>query len=401
MRLFKKFFFGLVLPILVLSILLVLFGRQWVFSYLSPPDHFVLADAPKSPEFDNEYFWVAHPEQNDTSDLVPVSIDTSGDIANKTVDVFFVHSTGFVGPGGWNSNMQSENSEAQSIEYMLSSMASIFNGCCNIYAPHYREAHIQSFMSENFVAGIQALDLAYQDVESAFDYYLTHYNQGRPFIVVGHSQGTTHALRLLEQRVDNTELFHQLVAAYLVGYWLPVDKFSRGFDQITPCEDATQLGCIISYDVFGESGELDVNVPHWYDTGWELSRQADNSVKPTVCVNPMSWQRDEGRIPKSQHFGAMPVDFKRTPLDMLLANNPGFIFQVLPALSSQLTWAQCKEDGRLEIMMQSDNSFSNHLEQDNKSYHILDFSLFYGNIRKNSIQRVNQFITKNSVSYKK
>ncbi len=38
----------------------------------------------------------------------------------------------------------------------------------------------QSFMPEKFDAGIKALDSAHQDVESAFDYYLTHYNQGRP-----------------------------------------------------------------------------------------------------------------------------------------------------------------------------------------------------------------------------
>jgi hypothetical protein len=91
----------------------------------------LLADAPESPDFDNEYFRTAHPHENDISDLVPVIANTRGDSANKTVDVFFVHSAGFVGPGSWNSNMQSENSEAQLIEYMLSSVASIFNDCCN------------------------------------------------------------------------------------------------------------------------------------------------------------------------------------------------------------------------------------------------------------------------------
>jgi hypothetical protein len=398
MRLLKTFIFWFMLPVVGLLIIFILFGRQMVFWYLSPPDTFVLADAPKAPDFENKYFWVAHPDKSDTSDLVPIGIDTSGDIAKKNVDVFFVHSTGFVGPGGWNSSMQIENSEAQSIEYMLSSMASIFNGCCNIYAPHYREAQIQSFMPENFDSGTQALDLAYQDVEAAFDYYLTHYNHGRPFIVVGHSQGTTHALRLLEQRVDNTQLVNQLVAGYLVGYWLPKDKFTRGFEQIKPCEVATQIGCIVSYDVFGQGGELDAKVPHWYKTGWEVNRLADDSVKPTVCVNPMSWQSNQNKISKSQHLGAMPVDFKRTPLNMLLANNPGFIFDELPALVSELTSAQCLEDGRLEIMQQADNAFSNHLEQDNKSYHILDFSLFYGNIRQNAMQRVNQFMMTDNAS---
>jgi tRNA U34 2-thiouridine synthase MnmA/TrmU len=68
-----------------------------------------------------------------------------------------------------------------------------------------------SHLSEKFDAGIQALDSAYQYVESAFDYYLTRYNQGRLFIVVVHCQGTTHALRLSEQRVFETVLFHQLI----------------------------------------------------------------------------------------------------------------------------------------------------------------------------------------------
>jgi hypothetical protein len=62
------------------------------------------------------------------------------------------------------------------------------------------------------------LDLAYQDVEAAFDYYLQYFNKGRPFIVVRHSQGTTHTLRLLEEKIDNTPLYRQLVAAYVVGY---------------------------------------------------------------------------------------------------------------------------------------------------------------------------------------
>jgi pimeloyl-ACP methyl ester carboxylesterase len=392
----KTFIYWFVLPVVAFLIILILFGRQWVFSYLSPPETFVLADAPTAPDYNNAYFWVAHPDKKDTSDLVPMELDISDDLANKDVDVFFVHSTGFVGPGGWNSTMEIENSEAQSIEYMLSSMASIFNGCCNIYAPHYREANIQSFMPEKFEFGTQALDLAYQDVAQAFDYYLQHFNQGRPFIVVGHSQGTTHALRILEEKVDNTPLYQQLVAAYVVGYWLPNDKFSRSFEQITPCVAADQTGCIVSYDTYGQDGQLDANVPHWYKTGWESSQLEDGSIKPTLCVNPLSWTNTLDKVSQKAHLGAMPVEFKRTPVNMLLANNPGFTFEELPALTRELTWAQCMQDGRLEIMPQSDNAFSNHLEQPNKSYHILDFSLFYGNIRENAKHRVDQFMAINS-----
>ncbi|WP_339723409.1 DUF3089 domain-containing protein [uncultured Paraglaciecola sp.] len=398
MRSLKKIVYWLVLPLVALFIILFLFGRQWVFSYLSPPATFVLADAPAAPDYTNGYFWVAHPEKSDTSDLVPKGLSTKDDVTEKEVDVFFVHSTGFVGPGGWNSTMDSKNSEAQSIEYMLSSMASIFNGCCNIYAPHYREANIQSFMADKFEPGTQALDLAYQDVADAFGYYLRHFNQGRPFMLVGHSQGSTHALRLLEQKVDNTPLFKQLVAAYVIGYWLPKDKFTRGFEQILPCNEANQTGCIVSYDTYGEDGLLDTKVPHWYKTGWESSQLEDGSTKPTLCVNPLSWTATLDKVDKTAHLGAMPVVFKRTPVDMLLANNPGFIFQELPPLTPELTWAQCLSDGRLEVMQQANNAFSNHLSQPNKSYHVLDYSLFYGNIRHNAKQRVKQFMTSNNAS---
>lgn len=392
MKLLKKIVLWFVFPIAAILLVLAVFGQQWVLRYLSPPPDFVLAAAPEAPDYDNAYFWVAHPDKSDTSDLVPLGVDTRADLIPKEVDVFFVHSTGYVGPGGWNSTMHIDNSEAQSIEYMLSSMASIFNVCCEVYAPHYREANLQAFLPDKFMLGTQALDLAYEDVETAFEYYLQHFNQGRPFIIVGHSQGTAHALRLLEQKIDNSDLYQQLVAAYVVGYWLPKDKFSRGFEFIDPCVEPNQTGCIVSYDSYGQGGELDVNVPHWYKTGWEPSQLDNGTPKPILCVNPLSWSNNLELIPQTQHLGAMPVEFKRTPLYMLLAKNPGFIFEELPALTTELTSAQCMPDGRLEVQEQQDNTFSNHLDQPNKSYHLLDFSLFYGNIRQNARLRVEQFL---------
>jgi hypothetical protein len=169
---------------------------------------------------------------------------------------------------------------------------------------------------------------------------------------------------------------------------LPGDKFSRGFEQVTPCTSAGQTGCIVSYDAYGQDDQLVVTVPHWYKSGWESRQLEDGSIKSSLCVNPLSWTNTLDKVSKKNHLGAMPVEFKRTPVNMLLANNSGFISQALPALTSELTWAQCKEDVRLEIMQQTDNVFSNHIDQPNKSYHILDFSLFYGNIRQNTIRRI-------------
>ena len=44
-----------------------------------------------------------------------------------------------------------------------------------------------------------------------------------PFIIASHSQGSTHAIRLLKEFVDSTTLQQQLVAAYIIGMQIPDD----------------------------------------------------------------------------------------------------------------------------------------------------------------------------------
>jgi hypothetical protein len=316
-----KFLLWFIAGLLILILLLVLFGKGLAIAYLSPPEHFESAQSPLPPDYNKDYFWIAHPDKADSSDLIPALVDTQNDLSDKPVDVFFIHSTGYVGPGGWNSTMAIENSEAQSSEYMLSSMASIFNACCEIYAPHYREAHLQAFLAGDDPNAFAALDLAYSDVEQAFSYFLDHLNQGRPFIIVSHSQGTTHALRLIAQHIDNKQLAKRMVAAYTLGYWLPMDMFARTFETIKPCEAPQQTGCIVSFDTYGEGGYRSGSPPQWYKTGWEI-----NDSRPSLCINPLSWQMNNELVPATQHRGAMAVEFKRTPLDMLLARNPGYKF---------------------------------------------------------------------------
>jgi len=54
--------------------------------------------------------------------------------------------------------------------------------------------------------------VAAADIAEAFDYYMTHFNQGRPFILLGHSQGSSVLLQLLKNHINNKD-FNQMVAA--------------------------------------------------------------------------------------------------------------------------------------------------------------------------------------------
>ena len=80
--------------------------------------------------------------------------------------------------------------------------------------------------------GGKALELAYQDVRAAFNYFINERNNGRPFIIAGHSQGAFHADRLLKA-VAGKALQQRLVAAYPVGF--SIDG-SNGIDVYTSAE---------------------------------------------------------------------------------------------------------------------------------------------------------------------
>ncbi len=89
----------------------------------------------------------------------------------------------------------------------------IFATRANLFLPYYRQATFEGLVGEH---AEQALELAKCDVLQAFDYYLHHLNQGRPFILAGYSQGAQWVKELLKNMDDAT--YSRLVAAYLVGY---------------------------------------------------------------------------------------------------------------------------------------------------------------------------------------
>ena len=59
---------------------------------------------------------------------------------------------------------------------------------------------------------------AYDDVVEAFEYYMRVHNNGRDFVLIGHSQGSHMLKTLLQDRFDDDEsLRAQLVSAVLMG----------------------------------------------------------------------------------------------------------------------------------------------------------------------------------------
>ena len=153
---------------------------------------------------------------------------------NGEVDVFFIYPTLSFSKLNWNAPLNHAGTNELVSEMIMSGQASVFNSCCRIFSPKYRQATFYSFLGAG-KNGRKALELAFDDCLKAFDYYINHFNKGRPFFLAGHSQGALHIMRLLDERIEETDLAKRMVAAYPIGFWFPIDKFGNTLKTIKPC----------------------------------------------------------------------------------------------------------------------------------------------------------------------
>ncbi len=377
-------YLGIVVAVLVLIVAgLAVTGRLgpmlfFAYAAYNAPDHeFDPALAVEAPDYASSVNWAALPSKQDEADVIPEGVEPLYTQGEAPIDVFFIHPTGYLSGESWNSPMNADSSTEENTKWMLANQASAFNGCCNVYAPRYREATIYAYFNEPELRE-KVLGFAYEDVARSFDYFLEHYNEGRPFVLASHSQGTHHGERLIKEKVDGTPLAERMVAGYMIG---SVGKsFSPTYfstlNTVSPCEDETQTGCVVHWDVYGDGGE-----PPEFSMGDE----------PSLCTNPLSWTVTTDRIEATENVGGVPNlgSYNINGADQAPL---GQVFDNMKAPIANITWAQCV-DGRLYVADQSESTaFKSTIGGGaDKSYHGLDFQLFHMDIRENVQARIEAF----------
>ena len=250
-----------------------------------------------APDYSNLVYWAAHPDKKNPSDSVPASILNSYQ-PSKNVDVFFVYPTSYLDPEmpyGWTASLNDAKINIYTDYSAILYQASVFNEVGKIYAPRYRQAHIKSYTPvghEDTVKAIAAFEIAYQDVKAAFEYYLAHNNNGRPIIIASHSQGSTHAIRLLKEYFDNKPLSKQLVAAYVVGMALDPSTYSA----LKACDQPNQTGCICAWRTFMEGYQE----PFVYKEKFK-----------SMVTNPLSWNNQDVNISRKANTGSLLYNFNK------------------------------------------------------------------------------------------
>ena len=137
----------------------------------------------------------------------------------------------------------------------LLSQGARFNKLCKVYAPLYRQMGVVPNADGSPGASIRTT-LGLDDVRQAFAHYLKNFNNGRKFVLIGHSQGTGMLTAMAAQDIDpKPEVRAQMLSALLIGgsVSVPVGQTVGGtFKNIPLCTKAGETGCVITYMSFSK-----------------------------------------------------------------------------------------------------------------------------------------------------
>ncbi len=288
-------------------------------------------------------------------------------VATEAVDVFYLY------PTAW----QRGDNEPYICEIdnpsMLAGSAAVFTRTAtafetfaNIYAPYYRQADAAYALTlplpehDALIAGIPTMDAV-----AAFDYYIKYFNNGRPFILAGHSQGSNVLINLLTGYLkDHPEVYSRMIAAYVIGYPVtaqiiadnPHLKFAEGPDD---------TGVIISYNTQAPDVVPGVNPV--------LSGLVG------LVINPITWTRTETLATTAGGLGSLMPD----PATLIFSPVPQYADARVDIANGVLICTTADEDGLYAL---TQHGFPRGV------YHSFDYPFYYFNIRANAQNRVNKYL---------
>ena len=166
----------------------------------------------------------------------------------------------------------------------------------------YRAVILTTYERGSEQEALDAYELAYNDIKNAFSYFLENFcKNGRPFFLVGHSQGAEHLMLLLRDVVEkDPKLLKRLIAVYAGGCQVGRDTCSVA----KVLESESELHGWIAWSTtttkkcFSEKGA----------DGHSLKNDGDAIIKLTrkpISVNLLSWTTSDDWADKSLHKGSV------------------------------------------------------------------------------------------------
>ena len=354
-------------------------GKFLLIAATPGPDHsFTPGHAESAPDYALESSWIAHPNVADNADWIPGGGKAHAH-SESSAHVFFIHPTAYLSSDHWTGTLNRNTATEENRQWTMANQASVFNLCCEIYAPYYREVSIAAYFEPDLNVSGPAIDFAYRDVARAFQSFLQQIPDDSPFIVASHSQGTLHGQRLLQEVIDKRHERHRLVAAYLIGGTIHEHLFSSHYKNIDLCKTASDIHCVIAFDTWRENVEPGNSVPNW---------ESDRYIRDDerwLCINPLSWKYNEDSVLAQNNPGSLPIH-NQYSLYSLGGDVPaGLTWGPLKAPVKGIASARC-HNGVLRSSDIEPGPFDGQSWGGN--YHSLDYALYYQSIRENAQYRV-------------
>jgi hypothetical protein len=171
--------------------------------------------------------------------------------AHPPIDCFYVYPT--VSNQPTPNATQTDDPEIRSIAKY---QAQRFSTRCRVFSPLYRQVTAVGVATASNTHDTSGYTTAFTDVREAWRSYLAHFNHGRGFVLIGHSQGSRMLRALIRREIDpKRSLRRRLVSAIIPGANATVAKgrlLGGDFAHIRMCTRAAQTGCVISYSTFNK-----------------------------------------------------------------------------------------------------------------------------------------------------
>ncbi|WP_343609942.1 DUF3089 domain-containing protein [Novosphingobium sp.] len=345
-----------------------LFGMRYWAQELSqfafvPPVPFTPPAPARADDYHDPARWISHGDgtPGDPAHWLPAGVAPAPN--RLPVLVFFVPPTSEFDKLRWNAAPDDTLANARA-DLFTRGLASPFNDAAQLWAPRYRQATFGAFLTEK-PEGKRSLNAAYGDVLAAFDSFIAQSNPNLPIVLVGHSQGSFHLMRLMKERVAGRPLAARIAAAYIAGW--PVSlQHDLPLMGLPACTAPGQSGCILSWQSFADPADTTM-VRHAYARFPGLDGQ-NRGGTPFLCTNPLTGRQSTDPAPPTANLGTLVPDATMTGARLV----PG------------LVPARCGPDGFLMI---GPGPKMGPFVAPGNNYHVYDIPLFWANLRADFIAR--------------
>ncbi len=293
--------------------------------------------------------------------------------SNLAVDVFYLYPTTYAKQNENDPDIcDIDNSLMRSNAHLaFNRQATALDTVGNIYAPYYRQADAARCLSlteedkDKLLSGMPK-----SDVIAAFDYYIKNYNNGRPFILAGHSQGSNMLLYLLSEYMkEHPEVYERMVAAYVIGYPVTEDYLAQN-PHLKFAEGADETGVIISYNTQAPT----------------IGGKNPVMLDGALVINPISWTRSSTTADASENLGSIMLN----PDGSVVLDEKGEFKQVMD-------FADATVDSESGVLICStvdvDTWAPGNAVFPKGVFHSFDYPFYYYNIRENAAERAAIFLS--------